>query len=82
MTTIRFFKTNRVDDPGFERSPEDVAREFWASDAARDWLAHPGWRLERLAMVWVVDNVGQWENVPADWEPIFDAIHAAMPRGN
>jgi hypothetical protein len=58
-----------------------VARQFWASDVARNWLTAPGLRLERLALDWVSENVGQWENVRTDWATIFDAIHAAMPRG-
>jgi hypothetical protein len=80
MSTIRFFKTNRTNDPGFELTTDEVAKQFWVSDEAILWLAKPGVPLERTALLWVNDNIGQWENIPADWDPIFVAIHAAMPR--
>lgn len=80
MTTIRFFKTNRTDDPGFDLTTDEVAKQFWASEAAQGWVTNPGMRLERLALNWVNGNVGQWENIHADWTAIYDAIHAAMPR--
>lgn len=81
-STIRFFKTNRTDDPGYELTTDEAARQFWESEAAQDWLTNPGMRLERLAVRWVTDNIGQSENVPEDWGPIFNAIGAAMPRGS
>lgn len=81
-TTIRFFKTNRADDPGYELSTDEAARRFWESETAQDWLTNPGTRLERLALNWVTDNIGQWSRIPEDWDPIFDAIGAAMPRSN
>lgn len=77
-TTIRFFKMNRTDDPGYELTTDEAARLFWESAAARDWLSTPGMRLQRLAARWITDNVGQ--SPPEDWGPIFDAIGAAMPR--
>jgi hypothetical protein len=80
VTEIRFFKTNTVEDPGFVLATTEVARQFWASDDAQEWLTKGGMLLERLALNWVNENIGAWENVPADWEPIYDAIHAAMPR--
>lgn len=80
--SIRFFKSNRTDDPGFELTTDEVAEQFWASDEAVDWVTnHRQYRLERLALNWVNENVGQWDNIPADWALIFDAIHVAMPRG-
>jgi hypothetical protein len=80
MTEIRFFNSNSPTDAGFMLDVEEVARRFWASPEADQWLAGPSGRLERLALSWVADNVGQWDRVPEDWPPIFDAIHAAMPR--
>lgn len=80
MTAIRFFKTNNKADPGFLMATTEVADRFWASPEAAAWLAGPSGRLERLAVSWVVDNVGQWDNIEADWALIFDAVHAAMPR--
>jgi hypothetical protein len=78
---IRFFKTNTITDPGFVLTTEEVARQFWDSDDAKSWVTNPGMMLERLALNWVNENIGQWDNIPADWDPIYDAIHAAMPRG-
>jgi hypothetical protein len=79
-STIRFFKTNRTDDPGYELTADEAARRFWESETAQGWLTDPGMGLERLAGRWVTDNVGEPGNLPEDWGPIFNAIGAAMPR--
>jgi hypothetical protein len=81
-TTVRFFKTNRVDDPGFEMATDEIARQFWASDVAKEWVANPGIRLGRIAVMWVAEHIGHWENVPDDWHAIEDAILEIMPRND
>jgi hypothetical protein len=79
---ITFYPTNNVEDPGFVATADEVASRFWASDEAEAWLANSSGQLERLALNWVPQNVGQWERLREDWELIYDAILAAMPRNS
>jgi hypothetical protein len=95
MTDMKLFKTNKVDDSGYTITTEEIARLFWASDEAKRWQTEGVFPLERLALNWVPQHLGQWENLPRvlradssthtetlkgeDWDVIFEAIHAARP---
>jgi hypothetical protein len=77
MTKITFNKSNRIgDDVTYD--VEEFARQFWASADAHEWLAKGGYRLERVASGWAMENLGGW--TAEEWPPAFDAVHAAMPR--
>ncbi len=83
--TINFNKTNRVDDPGEDLTPAEVAERFWASNEAQEWHAlvkanKSVGPLERLALSsWVPEHIGGWDNDPTIWPPISDAIFDARP---
>ena len=76
---VQFFKTNLTTDPGFTLDTNEVARQFWASDTGgKAWLDQDQQPLERLAMSWIVDNLGSWRH--EEWVVIADAIRAVMFR--
>lgn len=58
---MRFYKTNRADDPGFEVPVEEVARLYGASK----WRA-TGWPTERAVRAFLTDPDGpiggRWDN--------------------
>lgn len=81
MTTINFNKSNRVDDPGVDLEPAEVAARFWASDDAKEWLtSNGGMRLERVALGWVSTHLGGWDPDDQDiWPLIYGALFDARP---
>ena len=77
MIEITFNKSNRIgDDVVYD--VEEFARQFWASDDAKEWLEKGGYRLERVVSGWAMENLGGW--TAEEWPPAFEAVHAAMPR--
>lgn len=81
---INFTKTNRIDDPGENLTPAEVAERFWASEEAQEWHALVKANksvipLDRLALSWVPQNIGGWDDDRSIWPRISDAIFDARP---
>ena len=74
---MRFFETNRGDDPGFELSPDEVAARFWQSEAGERWRTSEV-RLDRTAAGWIAESLGACDMETMD--EALDAILKTMPR--
>ena len=82
--TINFNKTNRIDDPGEDLTPAEVAERFWTSEEAQEWYALVKANksvipLERLTLSWVPDHIGGWDDDPSIWPRISNAIFDTRP---
>jgi hypothetical protein len=72
--TVTFYKTNSLDDPGFDLTVTEVAQRFWASDEGKRWLAEGGELLARCALRWLTTELGGWGMDRTIFEDIEGAI--------
>jgi hypothetical protein len=79
---VKFYKTNTKDDPGFDKTPKEVADEFWASERGQKW-ASGEWEglLARFSINFLESSYGGWDPAARDdLDEVLEAIYQAMPR--
>lgn len=79
---MKFFKTNSIDDPGFDKTPDEVATEFWAADdygkkwASGEWVG----RLDRLTIEFMTVTYGGWDSDAGELDEVLDTVFRQRPR--
>lgn len=77
---MKFYRTNTVDDPGFDKTPTEIASEFWAHDnygkkwASGEWVG----RLDRLTIEFMTVTYGGWDpDKPDELDEVLDTVFKA-----
>lgn len=76
-TGVRFYRTNKASDEGYEADPVEVTERFWKSDRAEQWKAG-GWMFERLFYAWLSEEMGGWNPEADGQREAVDALTSAV----
>lgn len=77
---MKFYATNKKSDPGFDKTPDEVATEFWDSHQGRAWMSREG-RLERLSIEFMSVTYGGWDPEDrSELDEVLNAIFATRPK--
>lgn len=78
---MKFFATNLKTDEGFDKTPDEIATEFWANDnygqkwASGEWVG----RLDRLTIEFLTVTYGGWDAAD-QLDEVLDTVYQARPR--
>jgi len=75
---MRFHETDRLGDPGFELSLDEVVTRFWQSDDAEAWSKEPLEHLDRVSSRWIFHKLGSCDRETLD--ECLDAIYEGRPK--
>lgn len=70
---MKLYKTNSVDDAGYELTAEEIADRFRGSEQHGYW--HQGWPLDRALRVFITYELGGWAaDAEDDYYEVFDLV--------